>query len=113
MPNQTFKKIIPLGILVNILDKYGIKKKDHYIFDYSGYRKAKYYEEINKFCELIKPFYFKSKQHYVDQTQTFRTFSNILRQIARSNNVIVKSKIKYQQSDYTIVYSFFCKKDDN
>ena len=61
-------------------------------------------EDIINFFELCKPYYHISKQKYVEKKITYNSFVTVLRQICNHNKIIYTSQIKYDKSNYTIIY---------
>ena len=102
MSSQLFKKIIPKEYLIDLLDKVCFKTEKYYLFDLNAFRKLVFYEYYDNFKDLIKPYYNLSKQFYVERKLTYNSFTNILRQICKSNNIMFTSQIKYNESKYNI-----------
>jgi len=104
MSSQIFKNKIPISILFNLLDQICMKNEKYYTFDLSSYKKGVYLEEIQKFLEVCKPYYYSSKHTYLDKKLTFNSFTTIIRQICNYNTITYTSKIIYNKSIYSIVY---------
>jgi len=104
MPSQIFKNNIPKEILFNLLNMICVKDVKHYIFNLDAFKKGIYNEEIPKFVELCKSYYYISKRHYLEKKIAYNSFTTIIRQICKSNFINYTSKIKYEKSDYNIVY---------
>lgn len=63
------------------------------------------YKELHtRFCEKIRDNYHISKQFYIERKMTYNSFTNIVRQICKSNNIMFTSQIKYNESKYNIDY---------
>lgn len=107
MPSQIFKNKIPTAVFFELLDKICLKNEKHYIFNLNAFKKGIYNEEILKFFEFCKPYYFLSKRKYLEKKPTYNSFSTILRQICNYNNVIYTSQIIYIKSEYSIVYYIY------
>jgi hypothetical protein len=104
MISQIFKYPIPNNLLFDLLDKICLKNNKHYIFNSDSYKKGVFNEEIQKFFELCKPYYFISKRKYLDKKLCYNSFATILRQICNFNKIIYTSQIIYNNSSYNIVY---------
>lgn len=104
MTNQIFKKVIPKELLYELLDKICIKNEKYYLFDLNAYRKLMFYNLQDEFCDKIKDCYHIGKRMYVERKMTYNSFTTILRQICKSNNLMYTSKIKYNESKYNIDY---------
>ena len=107
MKNQLFKSIIPTNILFEFLKKYGDDMGNYYIFSNICYNKAKFHNEIQKFCDEIKDYYHESKKKYVTKKMSFNSFTTIVRQICKSNVITFTSKVNYRQSTYDIIYYIY------
>jgi len=102
MSSQLFRKIIPKDILFDLLEKVCLKTDKYYLFDLNAYKKLVFYEYYERFKRAIRPYYNLSKQFYVERKLTYNSFTNILRQICKSNNIMFTSQIKYNESKYNI-----------
>jgi hypothetical protein len=107
MPSQIFKNNISKEMLFNLLDSICIKDFKSYIFNLDAFKKGVYNEEIPKFIELSKSYYYISKRHYLEKKLTYNSFTTIIRQICKSNDIHYSSKIKYEKSDYNIIYYIY------
>jgi hypothetical protein len=107
MTSQIFKTKVPNSLFFELLDKICLKNEKHYTFNLDAFKKGVYTEEIPKFFEVCKPYYFLSKQKYLEKKLTYNSFSTILRQICNYNKVIYTSQIIYNKSDYSIVYYIY------
>jgi hypothetical protein len=62
-------------------------------------------EELNaKFLEKVIEYYHSSKKFYVEREFKYNSFTNIIRQICKANNITFTSQIKYNESKYNIDY---------
>jgi len=107
MKNQLFKKTIPTTILIDFLKKYADDMGNYYIFSSICYNRAKFHNEIQKFCDEIEDYYHTSKKHYVTKKMSFNGFTTIIRQICKSNLITYTSKVNYRQSTYDIIYYIY------
>jgi hypothetical protein len=107
MSIQIFKNKIPNDIFFELLDKICIKNDKYYIFNIESFKKGIYTEDIQKFIEFCKPFYYLSKRKYLERKLTQKSFDTILRQICNHNNIIYTSQIKYDKNTYDIVYFIY------
>ncbi len=108
--SQVFKNYFPKDILFELLENFCDKStnKDYdnyYEFNNTSYKKAKYEnEKLNNFYKAIKPYYHNSKKFYVDREKNYKNFVTIIRQICKFLKITYKSKIKYRNSSYSIIY---------
>ena len=107
MSSQIFKKFIPNELLFNLLEKLCIKNNKYYYFNNESFKKGIFSQDINNFFELCKPYYHTSKQKYVDKKITYNVFVTVLRQICNHNKIIYTSQIKYDKSNYNIIYYIY------
>jgi hypothetical protein len=107
MSSQIFKNKIPNFILFDLLDKICMKNEKHYTFNFDAYKKGVYKEEIQKFLDHCKPYYYLSKRKYLEKKLTYNSFTTILRQICNFNKITYTSKIIYNKSVYNIVYYIY------
>ena len=107
MSTQIFKKNVPNEILFDILNEICVKNEKYYVFNVDSFRKGVYKELIPKFLETCKPYYHISKRKYLEKKLTFNSFITVLRQICNFNNITYTSQIKYDKSNYSMIYYIF------
>ncbi len=107
MSTQIFKKKIPREILYNFLDSCCVKKNNFYVFSKVSYKGAQFKNLISDFLQKIRDYYHTSKQIYIDRKMTYKNFITILRQICKNLIIPFTSTIKYDKSNYEIVYTIF------
>jgi hypothetical protein len=107
MSNQTFKKPFPNELLIELLDNISSKTDKYYIINNDSYKKGIFTNKIIEFLEECKPYYHLSKQKYLERKLTYNTFTTILRQVCKFNKITYTSQIKYDKSNYTIVYYIY------
>ena len=73
----------------------------------NAFRKMLFYNYHAEFCETIKNYYHLSKQFYLERKMTYNSFTTILRQICKNNNIMFTSQIKYNESKYNIDYLIY------
>lgn len=104
MTKQIFKSYVPNEILFDFLDKICLKTEKYYLIDMNAYRKMLFYNYNLEFFDKIRPCYHLSKQFYLDRKITYNSFTTIIRQLCKSNNIMFTSQIKYNESKYNIDY---------
>jgi len=104
MSKQIFKNPIPIDMLFSLLDTICIKEENKYIFNNNSYKKGIFENSIPPFIDSCRPYYHNSKHKYLDKKLTYNSFTTILRQICKCNNVKYTSQIKYEKSKSDIVY---------
>jgi SNF2 family DNA or RNA helicase len=107
MSTQIFKRNIPNELLFNILDELCVKNDKNYVFNVDSFRKGVYKDLIPKFLETCKPYYHISKRKYLEKKLTFNSFITVLRQICNFNKITYTSEIKYDKSNYSIIYYIY------
>jgi hypothetical protein len=85
----------------------GIKENNYIIINENIYKKALYNNVIQDFYTKLEPHYHESKKFYLFRELNYNGFITILRQIAKKNNIIYKSKIKYTNSKHYLEYYFY------
>ena len=105
--SQIFKNSFPNEILIKLLDNIALKTDKCYIINNNVYKKGIFNETIVKFVEDCKPFYHLSKYKYLERKLTYNNFTTILRQICNFNKITYTSQIKYDKSEYNIVYYIY------
>jgi hypothetical protein len=107
MSLQIFKTNVPNKNIFELLDNICFKNEKYYIFNMESFKRGIYKELIQQFIESCRPHYHISKRKYLDRKVTYNSFTTILRQICRFNNIIYTNKIKYDKSSYNIVYYIY------
>ena len=108
MTNQIFKTIVPKEILYSLLEKIAEKKDNDFVVDVNSYKKMKYHNLHTDFLNGIIDYYYWSKRFYVERPFTYKSFTNIIRQICKVNIIDLKSTLVYIESAYSIVYFVSC-----
>lgn len=105
LKSQIFKKHIPLTIFFTFLNSiYFEKKKSTITINKTSFKKAQLNNCLSEFLNTIEPYYYKSKQYYVQRKLDFYKFMTIIRQICKHNEIPIRSKIKYDKSSYEFNY---------
>ena len=107
MSLQIFKNNVPNESLFYLLDNTCAKNEKYYIFNIDSFKRGIYKELIQNFIETCRPYYHISKRKYLDRKLTYNSFTTILRQICKFNNIIYTHKIKYDKSTYNIIYYIY------
>jgi hypothetical protein len=104
LSSQTFKNKVPTELLFGLLDNMCSKTEKYYLINNDSYKKGVFANIINEFFEKCKPYYHASKQKYLERKLGYNTFTTVLRQICNFNKITYTSQIKYDKSNYTIIY---------
>jgi len=107
MVGQIFKEPIPTEWLFTLLEKMCLKTDKYYQIDMNAYRKMVFHNYHTDFFDLIKDFYFLGKQFYVSRPITYKSFTNIVRQICKHNSILYTSQMKYNESKYNIDFFIY------
>lgn len=102
--SQLFKNDIPNPLLFDFLASSCKMNEYFYEFDINSFKRAKFNNTLQSFCDSIQPFYYTPKQKYVTCDHKFTKFITIIRQICKHNNIPYTSKIKYSNNTYFITY---------
>jgi hypothetical protein len=105
MSKQIFRRTVPLVILTGLLEEICLITEKYYLVDYNAYKKFMYNaEKKDDFIRTIHEYYHLSKKHYINREMTYNNFLTIIRQITRSHKLEYTSQIRYNESNYNIVY---------
>ena len=107
MSKQIFRKKVPHNILFRLLEDICLKTDKYYVFDINSYKKMCFHDYQSKFLTFLKNYYHQSKQFYLERKLTYNSFTNIIRQICKNNDIILTSHIKYIESKYFIDYYIY------
>jgi hypothetical protein len=105
MSKQIFKKIVPINILHQLLEKICEYTPAFYFFNIHAYKKMLFYNYQVDFLKELLPYYHLSKRFYLEREVTYNSITTILRQICKSHEIKMISKMKYCDSNYIIEYS--------
>ena len=115
MPTFVFRKHLEPQIFKEFLDPICIKTSTHYVINYETLKRARYKTHYNDFIDLLRPYYYPSKQHYINEPFEYKRFLTILRQICTYNNFAYTSTTVYDRAkaslEYKIYYAGFCDSD--
>ena len=104
MSSQIFKNKIPNEELIKLLEDIAVKTDKTYIINNIAYKKGIFNNTIPRFLEVCKPYYHISKRIYLERKLNYNAFITILRQICNFNKITYTSQIKYDKSQYDIIY---------
>ena len=107
MSSQIFKNKIPNEEFIHLLEEIAIKTDKCYIMNNIAYKKGIFNNAIPRFLEECKPYYHISKRIYLERKLNYNTFITILRQICNFNKITYTSQIKYDKSQYDIIYYIY------
>lgn len=87
------------------IKKHCMQEENKYIVDVNTFKKISYEDELTKFIETLKKYYYKNKFYYLDESSmTYNRFSTIIRQVCKNNDVSYVRDVKYIMSKYTVSY---------
>ena len=110
--SQIFKYDISLNIVYDFLDNICDVENNEYVLKNTSYKKGALLNYIDPFCKKLEPYYYLSKKHYVTKKINYKSLATIIRQICKSTNINIKSKITYNKSTYEIIYYITKNQDD-
>jgi hypothetical protein len=106
MKSQLFYIEPKLDMIVTFLNDIESFRQNKYIITPVTYKQAEYHNKISPFINTIKPYYHKSKLHYLDNIN-YKRLLTIVRQLCRHLHIYYKSEIKYIGSSYFINYHIY------
>ena len=104
MLRYLFLKQVPVELLIELLEQICTQTNNFYLIDMNAYRKMMFHKYNEPFCTELKEYYFVGKHFYVTRKMTYKSFTNIIRQICKHNLLLFTSKMKYNESKYNIDY---------
>lgn len=107
MPTFVFKKKLPPHLLKNFLDPICIKNNTQYIVNYETLKRAKYNNHYIDFINMIRPYYYTSKQYYLDDPTPYKRFLTILRQLCKYNKFTYISTTVYDRGKASLEYRIY------
>lgn len=84
-----------------------LSTEKYYVINNDAFKKMKLLQLYEKFVKDLTPFYKPSKQFYLTRPPKYTSFLTLLRHICKANNVMYSSKIKYDKSQYEIIYFIY------
>ncbi len=94
------------NILYDFLDIYCIKEDKYYMFNKSIFKQYEYNNVITDFFTILKKYYYDKSLYYLNREINYNNLITIIRQICKKNKIQYLKKIKYDKSNYNIVYYF-------
>ena len=104
MNTQIFKKRVPIVLLFSLLELICEKDEKSYILTNDAFKKGVYHDLIAPFFAECNEYYHVSKRVYLTRKITYTSFLTVVRQICKNNGIIYTSMIKYDKSNYNIIY---------
>lgn len=104
MSSQIFRTDVPNIVLYNLLEKICLKTDKYYLIDTNAYKKMLFHNYHTQFLSDLRDYYHVGKYFYLNREMTYKSFTNIVRQICKNNTIMFTSKMKYNESKYNIVY---------
>ena len=104
MNTQIFKKCVPINLLFALLDAICEKDDKSYTLTNDAFKKGIYHNMISPFLTSCLEYYHVSKRNYLERKITYNSFLTVVRQICKRNEITYSSQIKYDKSNYSIVY---------
>jgi hypothetical protein len=107
MSTQIFKKDISNELLFNLLENICMKNEKHYVLNNESFKKGVFNGTIPNFIESCKDYYHNSKKKYLEKKLTYNSFITVVRQICNFKKLTYTSQIKYDKSEYDIIYIIY------
>jgi hypothetical protein len=105
--SQLFKTSIPSNILFDLLKYISVYNDHYYTINRASFKKGQFNGLIDKFIDICKPFYHKSKHKYFDNPFLYNSFITVVRHICKLNNITYKSALFFDSSKYEIEYFIY------
>ena len=107
MPTFVFKKRLPSHIFTTFLDPICVKTSTHYVINYETLKRARFSSHYDDFIDLLRPYYYVSKRHYLEGPMVYKRFLTILRQICSFNKFTHTVTMAYDRSKASIEYHIY------
>jgi|TARA_B110000444_G_C18797553_1_gene575719 hypothetical protein len=106
MTSQLFKRKLPIELFTELLSNICNVTQNKYVLNNASFKKGMLdeYNYISTFLETIKEYYYASKQRYVTNKLTYKSFTTVIRQICKSKEIPYSTEINYVKSSYEIIY---------
>ena len=107
-PTDIFVKPIDKSILFNLLDKICLRKSKYYVIDKNSYKSMLFTRIHVEFINQLYEYYNPTKHFYLNRELTYNSFTNIVRQICKNNDIKITSQVRYNKSASNIdFYVYF------
>lgn len=107
-PTDIFVKPIDKSLLFNLLEKICLKKAKYYVIDKNSYKSMLFSRVHIEFINKLYEYYNPTKHFYLNRELTYNSFTNIVRQICKNNDIKITSQVRYNKSASNIdFYVFF------
>jgi hypothetical protein len=107
-PTDIFVKPIDKSILFNLLDKICLRKSKYYVIDKNSYKSMLFTRIHVEFLNQLYEYYNPTKHFYLNRELTYNSFTNIVRQICKNNDIKITSQVRYNKSASNIdFYVYF------
>ena len=107
-PTDIFVKPIDKSILFNLLDKICLRKSKYYVIDKNSYKSMLFTRIHVEFVNQLYEYYNPTKHFYLNRELTYNSFTNIVRQICKNNDIKITSQVRYNKSASNIdFYVYF------
>lgn len=106
-PTDIFVKPVDKSILYNLCEKICLKKKNYYVIDKNSYRSMIFSNKHVDFISTLYEYYNPSKQFYLTRELTYNSFTNIVRQICKNNDIKFDSSVRYNKSTSNIDFYIY------
>jgi len=107
MLKQIFRTNVEPEYLYSLLEKICLKTDKYFYIDANAFKKMIFHNYHDEFLKEIGECYHVSKRFYLSRDFTYNSFTNIVRQICKSNAIMFTSQIKYNESKYNINYFIY------
>jgi hypothetical protein len=102
MNKRLFRADAPVADLFTLLDRICEKTSRYFVLDVTAFNKLKYHGLYADFADRVRVEYMPRQKFYADRPLTFRSFSNMVRQICRAGGVPVDSHQTYYNAVHMV-----------
>ena len=104
--NQIIRSTLPRDIVIDFIKTHFHYEKESYISNKSVFKKIYNDGSLHTFFNILKLYYYESKQFYINRNINYKHYNTILRQVTNALDIPSKKKITYHHNTYEIIYYF-------
>lgn len=89
----------------NTISQQTIDDNMRFTWNKSSFKKSLLNDSLTTLCDTLRPFYYSSKQHYVEKKHNYKSATTIVRQLCKVFDLKYLTTMNYIKSTYEIVYT--------
>ena len=109
--SNIFLKKPDLICVLNYIKNNSYIENNKYVIDYNIFKQSIYHNNIDEFLKYLRPYYYKSKQVYLERKINYKNYLTIIRQLCNFLKIKYDKIKKYSNSTYEIVYVIYVEQE--